>query len=118
MISVCVRSSFSAAHRVEDHPGECRELHGHNYVVELCVSGELNEMNMVMDFADLKRVLRDVLKRLDHKFLNEVMGERNATVELIALYLWREVRKRIPKGLRLRRIRVFESEDQWAEIEE
>ncbi len=76
------------------YSGEPEELHGHNYTVRACVSGErLDPRGMVVDFLELDKVLGRVLKSLDHKYLNDVLNLSNPTAELIAEYIFRELRK-------------------------
>jgi 6-pyruvoyltetrahydropterin/6-carboxytetrahydropterin synthase len=62
--------AFEAAHSLPKHPGKCRSTHGHNYVVELAIQGEIDQSNgMIMDFGDLKAGLKPVFDQLDHSFL-------------------------------------------------
>jgi len=126
MVNVCVKRMFSAAHRIGDHPDKCKKLHGHNYVVEVCVSSEkLDSMNMVIDFGVLKAIVDAVLVKYDHKFLNQVLKERNVTAELIALRLWKAIEQelkkwqnsgQVPEGVTLSRIRVYETGNNWVEV--
>ena len=72
--------SFDAAHRLPDHPGKCRNLHGHTWQVRVEVTvDQLNKHGMVVDFGDLKRVIDT---EFDHQLINETLG--NPTAELIA----------------------------------
>lgn len=59
---------FSAAHFVIDGGG-CERLHGHNYTVELFISGPLNEKGMVIDFRRAKQQVIRICKTLDHLVL-------------------------------------------------
>ncbi len=71
MLTIRKECRFEAAHLLNGHPGECRNLHGHTYRVVVEVAQRPDEDgDMVMDFKDLKAVLRDViLDRFDHAFL-------------------------------------------------
>lgn len=89
-----------AAHRLtagvpEGH--KCRRLHGHRYVVTVAVSGVVQDDGMVVEYADLDRVVRPIIKCVDHHDLN-TLSERcstaeaarvsqNPTVELLAQWL-------------------------------
>ena len=78
---------FAAAHQIRGHRGGCENLHGHSYRVRVWVRAErLDGLGMVIDFADLKRVMEEVCGPFDHRFLNEVppLDERNTTAELLA----------------------------------
>ena len=65
-----IELEFCAAHILVGHKGKCANLHGHNYRVEFCVSGEhLDSLRMLIDFADLKKEVTAVINNLDHKYL-------------------------------------------------
>ena len=107
-----IERDFSAAHTMRGHPGECARLHGHNYRVLLTVEGEqLNDGGMLMDFAELKRILDDLLAGLDHRHRNEVppFDEINPSSENLARYLFECVAERLPEGVGVSAIRIFES---------
>ncbi|MCX7703713.1 MAG: 6-carboxytetrahydropterin synthase QueD [Planctomycetota bacterium] len=114
---VAVSSSFSAAHNLTDYKGACESLHGHNWKVELVVgSNSLNKQAMVMDFSEMKRILSDVLSKLDHKYLNELpqfkkKGKNaNLTSEVIAEYIAGEIEKSLPPLVSLCEVSVWESD--------
>ncbi|MCS7129914.1 MAG: 6-carboxytetrahydropterin synthase QueD [Archaeoglobaceae archaeon] len=106
---VGVSDSFSAAHSIPGHK-KCGKIHGHNFVVSVEVEGELKN-GMVIDFFDLKRILKEILEKLDHSILNEVI--ENPTSENIAIYVFRELKAR---DLKVVRVRVSENVDKWAEV--
>jgi 6-pyruvoyltetrahydropterin/6-carboxytetrahydropterin synthase len=91
--------SFAAAHAIRGHTGGCQNLHGHNYRVRVHLRARrLDELGMVLDFADLKAIMQEVVGPFDHQVLNEVppFDERNTTAELLARYVFDEVAKRLP----------------------
>lgn len=106
---VGVKETFSAAHAIPGHK-KCGKVHGHNFEVSVEVSGELKN-GMVMDFFELKKILREILEKLDHRLLNEII--ENPTSENIAIFVFNELRN---KGLNVVRVRVAENLDKWAEI--
>ncbi len=59
---------FSAAHFIT-FGGKCERLHGHNYGVLVEIEGTLNEDNLVFDFTILKKLTREICRRLNHHFL-------------------------------------------------
>ncbi len=77
---------FSAAHRLMNHTGKCRRLHGHNYGVTIEVEGAIDqETGMVIDFSVLKEVSKQVDENLDHMTLlqnTDPIGEALASIEL------------------------------------
>ncbi len=107
---VGVSEKFSSAHFIPGHE-KCGKIHGHNFKVEIEVEGEVDESGMVIDFFDLKRELRDVLKDFDHNILNEII--EIPTSENICLEIYKRL---LNKGLNVVKVRVYESEDKWAEI--
>ncbi|MHC1579744.1 MAG: 6-carboxytetrahydropterin synthase QueD [Candidatus Alkanophagales archaeon] len=109
-----VTAGFSAAHRLPQHEGKCRELHGHTYRVEVVFEGEQKEDGMVADFSQLKGVVRDALEALDHKYLNEVL--ENPTSENIAVFILEHVARLAERrglGVEVVAVRVWEDEDKW-----
>ncbi len=59
---------FSAAHFIT-FGGKCERLHGHNYGVLVEIEGELGKDKLVFDFTVLKRLTREICRRLNHHFL-------------------------------------------------
>lgn len=91
--------SFEAAHLLPNVPDghKCKRLHGHSFKVEVHVAGPLHEtLGWVMDFADLKAAVKPVIARLDHRYLNDIPGLENPTSEVIACWLWRELKPVLP----------------------
>lgn len=68
MFSITRSCWFAAAHQLEGHP-KCGRLHGHSYLVEVTVSGGLDLMGMVVDFAELDALIQEVVGSLDHRYL-------------------------------------------------
>ncbi len=107
-----VSERFSAAHSIPGHE-RCGRLHGHNFRVEVEIEGDIWENGMVMDFYDLKKHLKEVLSEFDHRILNEIIDI--PTSENICTEIFRKLKN---KGLNVVRVRVYESEDKWAELTE
>jgi 6-pyruvoyltetrahydropterin/6-carboxytetrahydropterin synthase len=118
MYSVRVEGSFSSAHNLRGYRGKCEELHGHNWKVEVvAASYELDKTGMVMDFKFLKAKLRNVLEKLDHKYLNRVpyFKKYNPTSERIAEYIYHCLKPRVKN---LRSVTVWENTTSCAIYEE
>jgi len=114
-MQIGVSVGFDAAHSLPEYPGECRNVHGHTYQVEVVVEGEIDpETRFVVDFADLKEILRGVVEELDHRYINDVI--EYPTAEYIALYIKRGVEARLSENLRLVSVRLYEGEGKWVEI--
>ncbi|NQW03398.1 MAG: 6-carboxytetrahydropterin synthase [Acidobacteria bacterium] len=71
MYSVTKRLDFCYGHRLLNYDGVCRYLHGHNAMVEIDITAaELDDRNMVVDFTDVKNVVKAWIDReLDHKMI-------------------------------------------------
>lgn len=71
MYSVTKRIDFCYGHRLLDHDGVCRHLHGHNAIAEIELrAAALDHRDMVCDFGDIKRVVKGWIDReLDHRML-------------------------------------------------
>ena len=116
MFRIKVFSDFSSAHNLRGYQGQCEDLHGHNWKVELAViSGELDNIGMVADFKLLKKTLREVLDCLDHKYLNDLepFTNVNPTSENIARAIHDEVRKKRPEWQRCE-VTVWETDSSSA----
>jgi 6-pyruvoyltetrahydropterin/6-carboxytetrahydropterin synthase len=114
MYELTVEVGFSAAHQLRGYKGNCEHIHGHNWRVQInVVADRLNEIDIVMDFRDLKRVAREVVAPLDHVFLNEVFPftEKNPSSENIAKWIFDSLKKKISDGVvRVAAVTVWESD--------
>jgi len=112
---------FAAAHQIPGHQGGCQNLHGHSYRVRVHVRARtLDRLGMVVDFADLKRVMEEVIGPFDHRFLNEVppFDSRNTTAELLAQHVFDQVAARLDDDrVRVVRVEVWESDSACAVYE-
>ena len=101
MYEVKIKADFSAAHNLNEAGGKCESLHGHNFKVEVAVESEtLDDSGMVIDFRLLKEKTRDLLERLDHRYLNELpwFQGKNPSAENIAFFLFQEIARQIDPG--------------------
>jgi 6-pyruvoyltetrahydropterin/6-carboxytetrahydropterin synthase len=105
---------FEAAHWLPAVPAahRCRNLHGHSYVVEAVIGGNVEQKaGWIVDFATIDEALGPVIELLDHRCLNEVEGLENPTSELLARWIWERLEPQLP-GLAL--ITVKETPDSRA----
>jgi len=96
MFEVSVEHSFAAGHALRGYRGKCENVHGHNYKVRVVVRGEkLDSVGMLVDFVELKRLLRAVSEPMDHVFLNDLppFDELNPTAENMAWYICEKMRE-------------------------
>lgn len=121
MYELTTEREFSAAHCLRGYQGDCAQLHGHNYRVQVTVYGDqLNELGMLMDFGDLSELCRQVLEELDHGHLNEIppFDSINPTSENLARYLYQRIAERLPEQVRVKAVTVYESARSWARYSE
>jgi 6-pyruvoyltetrahydropterin/6-carboxytetrahydropterin synthase len=91
MFDIFIKTHFAGAHHLRDYPGECELPHGHNWKVKVTVRAkEVDEIGMGIDFKLLKKHVKAVIDRLDHRDLN-VMDEfaiLNPSSEHIAVFIF------------------------------
>lgn len=101
---------IDCAHFLPGH-SHCGTMHGHTYKVELIVEGEMND-GMLIDFADLKKEVRAVLKIYDHTLLNDSIDY--PSVENVALLLEKKLAEKLAFSFVLK---VWEGVNKWCELE-
>lgn len=77
---------IDSAHFIKDHP-KCGLLHGHTFLINFYLEGNLNKEGMVIDFHDLGVIAKSLLEPLDHRTLNDVLRFTPLTAETLAIYL-------------------------------
>ncbi|OPX99491.1 MAG: 6-carboxy-5,6,7,8-tetrahydropterin synthase [Syntrophorhabdus sp. PtaB.Bin047] len=121
MFTLCVKDSFAAAHRLVGYKGKCEELHGHNFAVEVYLSGDsLGDDGMLVDFKTIKANLQKVLDVLDHKYINDIpfFAGRASSAEYIAMYIFTEMERLMgAERVSVGRVTVWESEKACASYE-
>lgn len=114
MYRLTIHTHFAAAHNLMHYQGECENLHGHNWKVEVTVSArQLDKSGLGIDFKVLKAQTRELLQSLDHKYLNELEPFRTVSPssENIARYLYEQLCDRLNSAnVTVERVNVWESE--------
>ncbi|MCF7502423.1 MULTISPECIES: 6-carboxytetrahydropterin synthase QueD [Vibrio] len=90
---------FEAAHHLPHVPEghKCGRLHGHSFLVRLYVEGEVDpHTGWVIDFSEIKEVFKPIYDRLDHYYLNDIEGLENPTSEVLAKWIWNELKPNLP----------------------
>ncbi len=90
---------FEAAHFLPSappgHPNA--RVHGHSFRVRVTIDGEPDgKTGLVMNLGDVEAAIGDVREALDHRFLNEVDGLTQPTLERVAMWLWDRLHNRLP----------------------
>ena len=116
MFQVSVEETFSAGHALRGYRGKCENTHGHNYRVRVTVQGpQLDSIGLLCDFTQLKQVLRSLIGKLDHQFINDLEAFRtvNPSAENMAKYFYDEITRQLndlPSGARVTDIVVWETD--------
>lgn len=138
MIECTRRIEFDAAHRVIGHENKCKYLHGHRYVLEVTASSnELNDLGMVVDFGDLKNVIKGWIDlNLDHNvilhkddkdlgdFIENYTNQKvyylksNPTAENIALHLKLDIIPMLFSEIpfQIVKVRLYETPNAFVEV--
>ncbi len=118
MFELKITTHFSAAHQLKMVAKKCENLHGHNWKVDVCVTGEkLNDAGVLIDFGEIKMHLSKIIERLDHKFLNDLdcFHNGNPSSESIARYISEELQATISNpSIHVSRVTAWESDDACA----
>jgi 6-pyruvoyltetrahydropterin/6-carboxytetrahydropterin synthase len=112
-----VQLQFDAAHSLPKYEGKCKNIHGHTYTAEVTVVGKVDSnTHFVLDYFILKKLLGEVLAKLDHRYLNEILD--CPTSERIAQYIYGEMKEKL-KGhnVELISLKLWEGRDKWVKIE-
>jgi 6-pyruvoyltetrahydropterin/6-carboxytetrahydropterin synthase len=120
-------------HRLPEHFGLWKNIHGHSYKMIVEFEGELDKNQMVIDYYDVEKIIDPVIEKLDHsfmvykddkvvlEFLEKMSSKRvivnfNSTAENICSYLLSEIKKTfLPKNISSVKVRVYETQFDYAE---
>lgn len=115
MYKLSIHTSFAAAHCLINYQGDCENLHGHNWKVEVNVTAQkLDKAGLGIDFKILKQETNSILRTLDHKYLNELapFKDISPSSENISRHLYNELSKRLNDGnVKVESITVWESDN-------
>lgn len=118
MYELKIVSHFAAAHQLRDFEGQCENLHGHNWRIEVYVTGNALQKNgILIDFKWIKKATERALQGLDHRFLNELEGfkEVNPSSENIARYIYESLSRDLNnEGVRVSKVMAWESDSAGA----
>jgi 6-pyruvoyltetrahydropterin/6-carboxytetrahydropterin synthase len=126
---------WEMGHRLPEHFGLCKNIHGHSYKMIVEFEGELDKQGMVIDFYDVEKIVNPKVEKLDHAFMvnkndkvvlkflekmnsKKVVVDFNSTVENISKYFLDEISKsKLPSNIKSLAVRVYEIEGDYAEAE-
>lgn len=91
--------TFDSAHFLPNVPDghKCKNIHGHTYRLRVWLKGKPDpQFGWIIDFAELKKIIKPVVAQLDHKLMNDLPGLQNPTCELIAVWIWDQLKPSLP----------------------
>jgi 6-pyruvoyltetrahydropterin/6-carboxytetrahydropterin synthase len=125
MYEVTVEAGFSSGHYLRNYKGKCENPHGHNYRVMVTLQGEtLDKAGLLLDFKDLKQVMRPVVDRLDHQMINDLepFTELNPSAENLSRYFFDETSRQLNEmtegRVRVKDCTVYETDTSFAKYYE
>jgi 6-pyruvoyltetrahydropterin/6-carboxytetrahydropterin synthase len=115
MFEVTIEETFAAGHALRNYRGKCENVHGHNYRCQVTLEGaELDQIGLLVDFVEVKRVVHGVLDRMDHQWLNEFppFDVLNPSAENMARYIYEQVSEGLKtrEGVRVGLVRLWETD--------
>ena len=134
IVSTTKEFKFCAAHVLPQHNGKCGREHGHNYKLQVIVRGEIktapgSDCGMVMDFSDVKAIVNEhIIDRLDHRHLNQVLGQvmSDTTAENLACWMFMVLNAKIIEHYQaigeedrcvwLEGVRLYETDSGWVDV--
>jgi 6-pyruvoyltetrahydropterin/6-carboxytetrahydropterin synthase len=124
MLSVTKIITFEAAHCLPSHKGKCKNLHGHQFKLEVEIGNKhdvINDDGMIIDFGDIKEVLQQIVDdNLDHTYLNDFFAVP-PTAENMVMWIVEQLQEKIGTSIRcsaysyLTRVRIWETSNSYAE---
>ena len=116
MYEITVEKHFDAAHYLRGYQGKCEAMHGHRYRVVVKINAsKLDDIGLAYDFTDLKKHLKDILKRYDHTCLNDIppFDKINPSAENIAAAVYNELKEKLSADpVTITRVEVWEAPEQ------
>ncbi len=114
MYRLTIHTHFAAAHNLVNYQGDCENLHGHNWKVEVTVTArELDKAGLGIDFKILKAQTKRLLDQFDHKYLNELPWFRDTSPssENMARILFEQLGQALNSdNIQVERVNIWESD--------
>ncbi len=104
---------FDSAHNLIHYKGKCEKLHGHTYKLDVTVKGTTDSEDMVLDFVDFKRIVKEnVINILDHNYLNDIL--KQPSTENLALWIWNKLTDKLKyDNYQLYEVKVWETSNSF-----
>jgi 6-pyruvoyltetrahydropterin/6-carboxytetrahydropterin synthase len=125
MFEVTVEDSFAAGHYLRNYKGKCENPHGHNYKLRVTLAGnELDKAGLLLDFKELREVMKNVTERLDHQMINDLepFTVLNPTAENLSKYFFEQANAKLnivtTGRVWVKKVTVFETDTTTATYSE
>jgi 6-pyruvoyltetrahydropterin/6-carboxytetrahydropterin synthase len=125
MFEVTVEDSFAAGHYLRNYKGKCENPHGHNYKLRVTLAGnELDKAGLLLDFKELREVIKHVTDRLDHQMINDLepFTLLNPTAENLSKYFFEQANAKLnivtTGRVWVKKVTVFETDTTTATYSE
>ncbi|MFG6120786.1 MULTISPECIES: 6-carboxytetrahydropterin synthase QueD [Thalassobacillus] len=119
-VMVSKEFTFDAAHHLHCYEGKCKNLHGHTYKVVFGISGYVDDIGIVIDFGDIKKIWKEQIEiHLDHRYLNDTLPPMNTTAENMVVWIYEQMDHALTKendGSRVEFIKLYETPTSFAEV--
>ena len=120
MLTVTKRFKFEAAHSLPNYKGNCHNLHGHSYNLEVTVTGPVENdsasptFGMIIDFSELSRIVKQyIVNKYDHQYLNDYFD--NPTAENMCVSFGKQISEHLPTHVILKSVKLWETDSSYAE---
>ncbi len=117
MYEVTVEDTFAAGHYLRNYKGKCENPHGHNYKVRVTLAGrDLDDAGLLLDFKDLKSVMKHVIDYLDHQMINDLepFTKLNPSAENLAKYFYDQtnagLKQKTDGRVQVKSVTIFETD--------
>jgi len=132
-VKIAKEFRWEMGHRLPDHFGMCKNIHGHSYKMLVEFEGDLDEQGMIIDYYDVEKIINPIVEKLDHAFMvnkndktvleflkkmnsKKVVVDFQSTAENICTFILDEVKKsNLPSNVKGIKLRVYETVDDYAE---
>ncbi|NUM31387.1 MAG: 6-carboxytetrahydropterin synthase [Bacteroidetes bacterium] len=138
MISLTKIFHFEMAHAIDNFPGVCQYIHGHSYKLHVTFSSKhdiekyVKSPGYIVNFEELKEIIKaEIISNFDHKLLlsknylktnpefsnhgNLIVWDAEPTLENLLVYIRKKLKNKLPQGVVLSGLKIFETDETFAE---
>jgi 6-pyruvoyltetrahydropterin/6-carboxytetrahydropterin synthase len=114
--------TFDSAHHLHLYEGNCQNLHGHTYRLQVIMRGKVDHRGITIDFHDIKRITKSrVIDKLDHQYLNDVLPPMNTSAENMVVWVYEQIHQALKEEnlypqIRLEEVRLWETPTSYAAV--